>query len=74
MCSNGLYYFNSINLFNNTFESYKITNNYKELFVAPMYNKIIENGLKVKYVLLDNNQIVFSGTPREYENLIKSDA
>ena len=37
----------------------KITNNYKELFVAPMYNKIIENGLKVKYVLLDNNQIVF---------------
>lgn len=74
LCSNGLYYFNSINLFNNTFESYKITNNYKELFVAPMYNKIIENGLKVKYVLLDNNQIVFSGTPREYENLIKSDA
>ena len=70
-CSNGLYYFKSIALFKETFESYRIRNNYKELYVAPMYNQLIENNLSVKYVLLNKNDTIFSGTPMEYENLIK---
>ena len=69
LCSNGLYYFESIDLFNETFEMFKITNNYNELFVAPMYNQLIESNLTVKYVLLDNNETIFSGTPDEYEYL-----
>ena len=50
---------------------FKITNNYNELFVAPMYNQLIESNLTVKYVLLDNNETIFSGTPDEYEYLIQ---
>ena len=69
LCSNGLYYFESIDLFNETFEMFKITNNYNELFVAPMYNQLIQSNLTVKYVLLDNNETIFSGTPDEYEYL-----
>lgn len=71
LCSNGLYYSESINLFVETFEMFKITNNYNELFVAPMYNQLIESNLKVKYVLLDKNEPIFSGTSDEYENILK---
>lgn len=53
--SNGLYYFESISLFIEIFEMFKITNIYNELFVAPMYNQSIESNFKVKYVLLDKN-------------------
>ncbi|WP_375239095.1 hypothetical protein [Aurantibacter sp.] len=69
LCSNGLYYFNSVTLFEETFEKLKIVNNYNELFVAPMYNILIKKKLNVKYVLLNNNETLFSGTPKEYENL-----
>lgn len=73
LCSNGLYYFESINLFNEIFKTFKTTNNYKELFVAPMYNHIIARNLTVKYVLLKSNQTIFCGTPIEYENTLKND-
>ena len=68
-CSNGLYYFSSINLFLDTFMSLEISNDYKEFFVAPMYNIIIRRGKKVKFILLDKNETLFSGTPHEYEKL-----
>ena len=68
-CSNGLYYFSSINLFLETFMSLEVSNNYNELFIAPMYNIIIRRGKKVKYILLKKNQTLFSGTPYEYEEL-----
>jgi hypothetical protein len=34
-----------------------------------MYNLLLEKGLNVKYVLLDNNETLFSGTPEEYKIL-----
>ena len=54
LCSNELYYFESINL-----------------FMATMYNQLIESNLKVKYVLLDKNVTIFSGKSDEYENILK---
>lgn len=68
-CSNGLYYFSSINLFLETFMGLEVSNNYNELFIAPMYNILIKRGKKVKYILLKKNQTLFSGTPNEYEQL-----
>ena len=50
---------------------FKITNIYNELFVDPMYNQSIESNLKVKYVLLDKNETIFSATPDENENILK---
>ena len=49
---------------------------YKELFIAPMYNVLINKSLDVKYLLLEQNQTLFSGTPTEYEqlkNIFKTD-
>ena len=41
------------------------------LSVAPMHNQLIESNLKVKYVLLDKNETIFSGTSDENENILK---
>lgn len=69
LCSNGLYYFKTISIFKSALEKMSVANEYKELFVAPMYNFLIKDGLKVKYVLVKKDETLFSGTPNEYENL-----
>ena len=69
LCSNGLYYFSSIKLFKETLFEFEKINDYKELFIAPMYNVLIDKRQDVKYILLEPNQTLFSGTPSEYEQL-----
>lgn len=71
LCSNGLYYFSSCELFLSIFEELKIINEYPEFFIAPMYNILISNGHKIRYKLLTNEQTLFAGTPTEYEELKK---
>ena len=68
-CSNGLYYFSSSKLFTETFKSLEINNNYSELFIAPMYNILIDMGITVKCSIIENKEILFCGTPTEYENI-----
>lgn len=72
LCSNGLYYFSSANLFVETFYDFEDINNYNEFFIAPMYNIMIEKNLKVKYKLVKNSDTLFSGVPSEYESLLKN--
>jgi len=72
LCSNGLYYFSSVSLFNQTFNNIELDNIYNELFIAPMYNHIIKLNKIVKYRLLDKTQTLFSGTPNEYKLLLKT--
>lgn len=72
LCSNGLYYFSSVDLFNELFTEFEKINDYKELFIAPMYNILISKGHEVKYKLLAENQTLFSGTPDEYMYLFKN--
>lgn len=72
LCSNGLYYFKSVKSFKESFKAMENKNSYNELFVAPMYNFLIQNGKLVKYIVVNKNQILFSGIPSEYENLKKS--
>lgn len=70
LCSNGLYYFDSIFIFNKYFNQMcDNNNNYKELFVAPLYNYLIKDNRIVKYLKIPINKTVFSGTPQEYELL-----
>jgi hypothetical protein len=68
-CSNGLYYFSSSNLFLETFKSFEINNNYSELFIAPMYNTLIDMGVTVKCSIIENKEILFCGTPDEYKKI-----
>ena len=55
LCSNGLYYFKSINLYKKTFV--EIENEKQELFIAPMYNSLIKK-YNIKYIEI-NKKIFF---------------
>ncbi|MHA3893497.1 glycosyltransferase family 2 protein [Acinetobacter sp. GXMZU3951] len=73
LCSDGLYYFKSQKEFCRIFEealnSNELVNN--EFYIAPLYNKLIEKGKIIKYYEISSRYLDFSGTPVEYENLLK---
>ena len=73
LCSNGLYYFSSIGLFDHVFKISEQSNYNSELFIAPMYNSLIKMNKTVKYILLDRSKTVFAGTPKEYKLLLKEE-
>lgn len=70
LCSNGLYFFRSIALFEEIFqrECQKAPQELAggELYIAPLYNQLLENGQVVDYELIDCSEIEFCGTPDEY--------
>jgi hypothetical protein len=43
-----------------------------ELYIAPLYNALIEQGALVAYHEVAQDQILFSGTPDEYQTLLKT--
>lgn len=72
LCSNGLYYFKSQFLFNSSFE-HSIREDLKEkgeFYIAPLYNRLIQNGEMVSYELIPTSDIVFCGTPEEYKAIL----
>lgn len=73
LCSDGLYYFKMTQDYINLVE-FAISNKifYKnELYIAPLYNKLIKNGANILYMLIDKSQIEFCGTPDEYISISK---
>ena len=76
LCSDGLYYFKKKSVFEKLFlsakENQKTTKN--EYYIAPLYNDLIEAGSVVFYDLIENERILFCGTPDEYQQLLKEDA
>lgn len=68
-CSDGLYTFESIMVFLRFFELYKkkLTS---ELYVAPIYNLMIIDGYAVHSGVIDQENLVFCGTPDEYERAV----
>ena len=67
-CCVGLYSFESAGLYNEIFlKSASMISEDEELYVAPLYNYIIESNQIVEMRLLDRSKIIFSGTPDEYE-------
>lgn len=71
LCSDGLYYFKSKQLYLSLFEQAKAQNLTvkNEYYIAPMYNLLIEQGGQVGYVKITDNEIDFCGTPDEYQAL-----
>jgi dTDP-glucose pyrophosphorylase len=66
--SNGMYYFKSVGLYKDVFNEAKVQPNIvSELYVAPMYNIIIKRGGMVKVSEIRSANLVFCGTPEEYE-------
>ena len=74
-CSLGAYYFSSAHLFMDLYNTYYLNNNYIEMnekYIAPMYNNLINEGLKVTVSVIDSSKVHVLGTPQELEIFKKS--
>ncbi|MGJ7475824.1 capsular biosynthesis protein [Pseudomonas fulva] len=72
LCSNGLYYFRNAEIFFSAFRK-MVDINLKpngEFYIAPMYNMLIADNLTVKYKLVNLSDLVFCGTPAEYDEAL----
>ncbi len=74
LCSNGMYYFKSSNLYKKFCEeSINLSEfNKGELYIAPLYNKFILKGYDIEYFETKLNENIFCGIPSEYEFLVKN--
>jgi len=75
LCSTGLYYFKRYGDMADAFREAVQSGNVQagEYYVAPLYNRLIEHGLDIRFNLIANDRIVFSGVPSEYEALLLND-
>ena len=75
LCSTGLYHFKSVGMY---IDAYKRESAKKEsdlvngeLYIAPLYNQLIQEGYEIHYNLIKKSEVIFSGTPAEYEELLE---
>lgn len=67
-CSVGAYYFPSVILFKSAYESYYNDDSsgiHREKYIAPIYNNLIQNEVKVTIHLIDSSNVFILGTPEE---------
>lgn len=72
LCSDGLYYFRSRELFDQAFveareRGLKVRGEY---YVAPLYNLLIGRGADIRYQQVPRSAVVLCGTPEEYRALL----
>lgn len=72
-CTLGAYYFKSARLYKRLYEEYyadgsKMEKN--EKYIAPLYNYMIEKGMKVTISIVDANKVHVLGTPEELEDFL----
>lgn len=74
LCSDGLYHFSDAGDFIESFEHYETQPRTEwakgELYIAPLYNYLIESGHSIFYNLIQNDEIIFCGTPDEYQKFL----
>lgn len=73
-CCTGIYHFNELSYLRDAFNKNISDASYsylKELFIAPLYNYLIDDGLIVKFTVIDRSDVIFCGTPSEYKILQK---
>lgn len=78
-CSTGLYYFartgDFLDVFDDTVNCDLTTflQQWKELYIAPMYNKLIQRRANILYHHIGKEEVIFSGIPAEYESAMQID-
>ena len=73
LCSNGLYYFKSMQLFIDAYQATFNNEEHKgEHYIAPMYNALIEKGCAIHFLKQPKTEMLFFGTPTEYIDFVKS--
>ncbi|AUQ68762.1 NTP transferase domain-containing protein [Phaeobacter inhibens] len=73
-CSTGMYYFSSRARFEEAYLAEVADPSAKELFVAPLYQRMIHAGHPVSFDVIAPDDIFFSGTPDEYQTAIGQEA
>lgn len=74
LCSTGLYHFSSVRVFNK-YAELAIQTDLRvngELYIAPLYQLMIDQGLTIRAVPADPARIFLAGLPEEYEELCRT--
>ncbi|WP_409048997.1 glycosyltransferase family 2 protein (plasmid) [Proteus mirabilis] len=76
LCSTGLYHFNNKQDYLSAYYDYlnKPESEWEkgELYIAPIYNILIKNGLSIHYHLIDESEVIFCGVPEEYIDFLNT--
>jgi len=74
LCCTGLYYFRRAGDFVDAFAAAAAGGaaswSAGELYVAPLYNRLIANGRDIRYHVIARDQVIFCGTPDEYQAVL----
>lgn len=65
-CCSGIYHFSKARLFLDSLHQEENSPSMNELFVAPLYQRLIDAGHRIGYSQIKKEDIFFSGTPLEY--------
>ena len=71
LCSNGLYAFSKCGDFREAYADFLKTQELVngEIYIAPLYNYLINKGLDIRYVVVGAESILHCGVPKDYEDL-----
>lgn len=73
LCSTGLYHFARADDFLAATAAARTDSSLRgpsdELYVAPLYNKLIAEGRRIRVDVIDREQVIFCGVPQEYWSL-----
>lgn len=73
LCSTGLYYFRNVGLFQELYAPIASKDPAQlqggERYIAPLYNDALNSGHDIRYALIDQDEVLFCGTPDEYDAL-----
>jgi len=69
LCCTGLYHFARTDDFRQALAAERAAPSMNELYVAPLYNHLIAAGRRIHYRRVDRDQVIFCGTPEEYQAL-----
>lgn len=72
-CSTGIYYFKTAQTFINAYnenEKHPLIGEIKELYVAPLYNYLINDKCDIRINVIKKDEVIFSGVPEEYDTLL----
>ncbi len=69
LCCTGLYAFRRAGDFRAALARERAAPTAPELYVAPLYNHLIGQGRQIHYRLIGTDEVIFCGTPEEYEAL-----
>ncbi len=78
LCSTGLYHFRAASLFLDAYDRSCTCDASAlqggERYVAPLYNDLIQRGLDIRYHEIAPQEVIFCGTPAEYDAVRAADA